>query len=207
MKREINPSDTSRATAFEMWMSSQQPMVTVFKTIDITRIVKLSHKTGFKFNMLMCYCIGKAANRIPEFLVLPENDKLMKYDKIGINVIVPKAQGGINWCDIPFDDDINEFKQNYLKLTKRASEEGEYINDFDLMIIGTSNLSEFEFDGVVNQYNNSWNNPFMAWGKYRSHWFRKYLKLSFQFHHVQMDGEQACRFLQYLQEEVDRIKI
>ena len=61
MKQEINPRETSRAYAFEMWMKAPMPMVTFFKTLDVTRLVKVSRRKGLKFNMLMCYCIGKAA--------------------------------------------------------------------------------------------------------------------------------------------------
>ena len=32
MKKEINPRETSRAAAFELWMSSPMPMVTLTKT-------------------------------------------------------------------------------------------------------------------------------------------------------------------------------
>lgn len=36
MKQEINPKDTSRAQAFELWMKAPNPMVTFFKTVDVT---------------------------------------------------------------------------------------------------------------------------------------------------------------------------
>ncbi len=61
MKREINPSETSRAQAFNYWMKSPMPMVTITKTFDVTKIYKLSKQKGYKFNMLLCWCIGKAA--------------------------------------------------------------------------------------------------------------------------------------------------
>ena len=75
MKTEINPAETSRAYAFEMWMKAPNPMVTFFKTLDVSRLVKISRRTGMKFNMLMCYCIGKAASGIPEFYLLPVDNK------------------------------------------------------------------------------------------------------------------------------------
>ncbi len=62
MKQEINPQKSNRAEAFRMWMSSPMPMVTLVKTLDISRLVKVSKKSGIKFNVLMCWCIGKAAN-------------------------------------------------------------------------------------------------------------------------------------------------
>lgn len=42
--REVNPKDTSRAKAFELWMKAPNPMVTFFKTIDVTRLVRISQK-------------------------------------------------------------------------------------------------------------------------------------------------------------------
>ena len=53
--KEVNPKETSRAYAFEMWMNAPMPMVTFFKTLNVSRLIKISRKTGMKFNMLMCY--------------------------------------------------------------------------------------------------------------------------------------------------------
>ena len=64
MKQEINPQETPRAEAFELWMSSPMPMVTLTKTFNVTGILKLSKKTGMKFNALLCWCIGKAASQL-----------------------------------------------------------------------------------------------------------------------------------------------
>ena len=50
------------------------------------------------------------------------------------------------------------------------------------------------------------NNPFIIWGKYHKGLFRTTLKLSFQFHHTQMDGAHAGRFLQSLQENIFEIR-
>ena len=61
MPQEISPSDTTRAAAFELWMQAPNPMVAFFKTLDVTRLVKLSGKKHLKFNMMLNYCIGRAA--------------------------------------------------------------------------------------------------------------------------------------------------
>jgi chloramphenicol O-acetyltransferase type A len=42
----------------------------------------------------------------------------------------------------------------------------------------------------------------VMWGKYRKHWFKTTLPVSFQFHHVQMDGGDAARFLEALQQTI-----
>lgn len=45
------------------------PMVTLMKTLDVTALVRMSRKKGYKFNMLLCWCIGKAAE--PDEGLLP----------------------------------------------------------------------------------------------------------------------------------------
>ena len=50
--KEIDPMKTSRAYAFEMWMNAPMPMVTFFRTLDVSALVKAGKKRGLKFNML-----------------------------------------------------------------------------------------------------------------------------------------------------------
>ena len=207
MKREINPQESIRANAFSMWMSSPMPMVTLVKTFDVTRLVKASKKSGIKFNVLMCWSIGKAAKDIKEFYILPEQGKLFQFDQFAINVIVENSQGDISSCDIPYSDDLEQFNHDYQKLTAQAASECKSTFLDDYMIIGTSTLVQTELDCIVNQFSGKFNNPFLAWARYRKGWFKTTLPVSFQFHHVQMDGGQAVRFLERLQKEIKTICI
>ena len=205
--REINPNETTRAYAFEMWMQAPNPMVTFFKTLDVSRLAKVSRRKGLKFNMLMCYCIGRAAAQVKEFYMLPVGGKLMKYDSIAVNTIVANSAGEVSSCDLPFSKDLAQFSSDYLRLTKQVAESG---TDHDLsaesMVIGTSALAQYEIDGAVGMYSGIFNNPFMIWGKYKRGLFKTTLSVSFQFHHTQMDGAHAARFLDLLQREIDRLK-
>ena len=81
-----------------------------------------------KFNILLCWCIGKAAKQIEEFYLLPEwlrvgdgtsgmRGKLYKYDRLAINVIVNNKEGSINSCDIPYADDLEQFREDYMTLS------------------------------------------------------------------------------------------
>ena len=205
MKREINPQETSRADAFSLWMSSPMPMVTLVKTFNVSKIVKYSKRHNMSFNMLLCWCIGKAASKMEEFYILPENGKLYHYDKLAVNVIVNNKKGGINSCDIPFCEDIKEFQDKYSVLTQSASESCESSFVDDAMVIGTSAMIATELDCIVNQYTDKFCNPMVMWGKYRKGWFKSTLPLSFQFHHVQMDGGHGAKFLEILQHTINNL--
>lgn len=205
MKQEINPKDTGRAQAFEMWMQSPMPMVTLVKTFDVTHLYKVSKRRGLKFNMLLCWCIGKAASQIEEFYLLPQQGKLFRYDSLAINVIVKNSKGGISTCDIPFSDDLTQFSHEYDALTQKAAETCSDITNEEAMIVGTSAMVETELDCIVNQYSGIFNNPFLAWGRYKHGWFKTTLPISFQFHHAQMDGGHAAQFLEELQRRMQEL--
>ena len=205
MKREINPQETSRADAFSLWMSSPMPMVTLVKTFNVSKIVKYSKRHNMSFNMLLCWCIGKAASKMEEFYLLPENGKLYQYDKLAVNVIVNNKKGGINSCDIPFCEDIRQFQDKYSVLTQSASDSCESRFVDDAMVVGTSAMIATELDCIVNQYTDKFCNPMVMWGKYRKGWFKSTLPLSFQFHHVQMDGGHGAKFLEILQHTINNL--
>ena len=207
MAREINPQDTTRAFAFDAWMKAPNPMVTIFKTLDVTNLVRLSRRKGYKFNMLMDYCVGKAASQVKEFYMLPVGDQLMQYDSIAVNTIVKNRTGEVSSCDILYTDDLDRFSSDYLKYTQEVAQT---LQDRDLsensMVIGTSAIIDTEIDGAVGMNSGIFNNPFIIWGKYRKKMFRVYLPLSFQFHHTQMDGAHAGAFLAALQKAIFDLK-
>lgn len=207
MMQEINPKETTRAYAFEMWMKAPMPMVTLIKTLDVSRLRRIGRRHSLKFNMLMCWCVGKAASQVKEFYMLPVDGKLMRYDTMAVNTIVANRDGEVSSCDIPFSEDISKFNADYLRLTRQVYESCTNHDIIDSMVIGTSALAQYDIDGAVGMYSGIFNNPFMIWGSYRRSWFKTLLTVSFQFHHTQMDGAHAARFLSLLQTEINMLSI
>ncbi len=201
----VEPNATTRGEAYALWMDAPNPMVTLFKTLGVTPLVRLSRRKGLKFNMLLCWCIGKAASGVKEFYTLPVGRELLRYDTIAVNTIVKNKNGEVRSCDVPFSDDLTQFNADYLRLTRQVSETCENHDLTDSMVIGTSAIVDTEIDGAVGMNSGIFNNPFIIWGRYHRGLFKATLPLSFQFHHTQMDGAHAGRFLQRLQETIRRI--
>lgn len=201
----VDPRTTTRAAAFELWMDAPNPMVTLFKTLDVTPLLKASQRQTLKFNMLLCWCIGMAASGIKEFYMLPVGHSLMRYDTIAVNTIVKNRRGEVSSCDIPFSADLAQFDRDYIRLTRHVAESCKNHDLPDSMVIGTSAIIDTEIDGAVGMYSGIFNNPFIIWGRYHKGLFKTTLTLSFQFHHTQMDGAHAGQFLQRLQKSIDSI--
>lgn len=203
---EVNPKETTRAAAFELWMKAPMPMVTFFKTLDVTPLRRVGRRRGLKFNMLMCWCVGRAASQVKEFYMLPVGSKLFRYDSIAVNTIVLNREGEVSSCDIPYSDDLSAFNSDYLRLTQQVAASCRNHDITDSMVIGTSTLAQYDIDCAVGMYSGIFNNPFLIWGKYRKGFFKTTLTVSFQFHHTQMDGAHAARFLDVLQKEISMLK-
>ena len=206
--REINPHNTPRGRQFEIWKNAPNPMLTFVKRLDVTRLVTISKRKHLKFNMLLCYCIGKAALAQQEFYLLPVGDKLMQFDKIAINSQVMNHTGDVSSCDIEFGGDFESYCRDYMTYTLEVANS---CIDRDLsnecMVLGTSAVIDTEIEFGGGMYSGIYNNPFIIWGRYSRRWFRYNLNISFQFHHTQMDGAHAARFLEGVQREIDNLKI
>ena len=206
MVKTVDPKETTRAMAYELWMKAPNPMVTLFKTVDVTRLVRISKRKNLKFNMLLTFCVGKAAARVKEFYMLPVGDQLVQYDALAVNTIVKNMDGEVSSCDILQTDDLEVFNRDYLNDTRQVAQT---CQDKDLsaecMVIGTSAIVDTEIDGAVGMNSGIFNNPFLIWGRYKKRFFRYTLPISMQFHHTQMDGAHAGKFLANLQYENDHI--
>ena len=205
---EIDPQRTNRAQQFEIWKNAPNPMLVFVKKMDVTNLIKISRRKRLKFNMLLDYCIGKAAIDQQEFYLLPMGDKLMRFDKIAINTIVKNHTGEASSCDIEFTKDFEKYKHDYLRYTEQVAKS---CKDRDLseecMVIGTSAIVDTELEFAGGMYSGIYNNPFIIWGKYSKHFFKYYLNISFQFHHAQMDGMHAARFLNNLQQIINTLRV
>ena len=145
----IDPKTTARAEAFDLWMDAPNPMVTFFKTLDVTPLLKLSRRRGCRFNMLLCFCVGRAAVGINEFYTLPVGRELWRYDSIAVNTIVKNKRGEASSCDVPFSDNLVQFNEAYLRLTRETIESCENHDLPDSMVIGTSAIVDTEIDGPL----------------------------------------------------------
>lgn len=208
MKKPVDASAIGREEASTLWLHSVMPMVTVTKTVKVSRIVRLARKHGLKFNALLCYCIVKTASEIPEFHNTLEQEQFFTYDTMAVQVIVYSHSGRLRFCDVPYSGSLQQFLSDYAKYTRMVFDSDEHHLFTDRAVVGTSALPGMEIDSVVNQYLGTWNNPFLVWGRYRREFlFRYHLPISLQFHHVLMDGSHVVRFFNGLQKNIDCLSL
>lgn len=208
MKKIITPAEAGREAEYGYWIDNRMPMVHLTTTFDVTRLVRLCRKQKrLKMNMLMCYCIVRAAQQVKEFHTLISGRDIIWSDRINVQTILKDKQGQLRFCDLPYTENLDEFVENYYRIGKEVWEKCEHHLDEEALFVGTSCLSTtLPLDSVSNQCNESFMNPFLMWGAYRKQFPWRYkLSMSLQFHHVQINGGEACRFLEILQNEMNSL--
>jgi len=204
MIKEITAAEAGRQAAYDMWTQSMLPMVSVTVTFDITHLLQVSKDRGFRVNALLCYCIGRAANQIKEFHTLVLDKKFYWSDRIAVRPVLKDKNGALRTCDLEIEDSLEEFIKKYDVLTKEVWEKCESYSVDEAISIGTSCLStSLVIDSMTNQYCEKMPNVYLGWGAYREEaQHKKTLSVSMHFHHVQMDGDVACAFMELVQEEM-----
>ena len=200
--KELKPEDTSRAVGYSYFIDAPQPTVTLFKTMDITHLMRFARR-GERLNAMLCYTAGRAALQVPEFRLRVERRRLYELEPpYAVSFVSPTRTGGVAICAVPVDGDYAAFRQQYTERGAAAYEDASALSYAEEVVLGTSAMVETVLDGIVNLYSEAFCNPFLCWGRYEKHLFRTVLKASFQFHHTQMDGAHACRFLEAWQKEI-----
>ena len=120
-----------------------------------------------------------------------------------VNTIVKNRLGEVSSCDVPYSDDLARFNSDYLRLTRHVAEDCKNHDLTESMVIGTSAIIDTELDGAVGMNSGI----FIIWGRYHRGLLKTTLTMSFQFHHTQMDGAHAGRFLALVQENIRTMKI
>ena len=202
--KEVNPALTSRAQSFALFASAPMPMLTVFKTLDVTKAVKKAKRRKVKLNALLCHAVYLAAKDINEMHYLVKDGKLFFSKELSVGLVVKGKDGKLLNCDVPASENFSVFYSDYNRVIEKALEENEPQEDTERVSIGTSAILTGSIDGLVNLYSPAFTNPFLVWSKYENKFLRKKLKVSFQFHHAQLDGAEAVLFLENLQKVLSK---
>lgn len=206
MIKQIDPKDTSREKAFEFWRHSPTPMVTVSRTLDVSHLLNISRKHKYRFNMLMCWCISRAASMLEQFYIFPAHESLIFSDSLAVSTVIQTLDGNLCHCDVPLCYSVDLFNREYMMLTRHVQNTCKPYDISDsYAVIKTTAFPNHELDSFEDAYSVVDSRPSLVWGKYRKRLFKTTLPVFFRFHHGQMDELHALTFLDLLQKEIDKV--
>lgn len=194
-----------RKNHFEYFNSLAYPYVGLTVNVDITDLLKTIKAKGLPFFLSICYCVSRAANRVPEFRQRILNNQIIEYDDCLTSHTVALSDGTYCYCDL----DSNRSFEDYICYAAYEQEKAKQKNSIDenaddaLGKIFISTIPWVSYTALINPTPvPADSNPRITWGKYFMQNEKVLLPVSVLCHHALVDGLHISRFYDFLNEEI-----
>lgn len=194
-----------RKNHFEYFNSLAYPYVGLTVNVDITDLLKTIKAKRLPFFLSICYCVSRAANRVPEFRQRILNNQIIEYDDCLTSHTVALSDGTFCYCDL----DSNRPFEDYICYAAYEQEKAKQKNSIDenaddaLGKIFISTIPWVSYTALINPTPvPADSNPRITWGKYFMQNEKVLLPVSVLCHHALVDGLHISRFYDFLNEEI-----
>ena len=205
----VDPRATTRAAAFDLWMDAPNPMVTFFKTLDVTPLVRFVKQRGMKFYPAMIWVVSRVINAHEEFkLGWDQDGNLIRWDFVSPSYAhFHPEDGNFTKLVTPYMEDLPAFHARFLEDREKYRElrgvvEGQPTNHFDVSCLPWVRYRHFDVH-VFDQ--GDFLAPVVTWGKYEAEGGRLVMPLTMNIHHAAADGFHLSRFFTEVQELTDSL--
>ncbi|MDO4493116.1 MAG: CatA-like O-acetyltransferase [Clostridia bacterium] len=207
-----------RRELFEHFSEMYFPFVQVTSQVDITGLYARVKAERLPFFLSFVFCLGRAANRVPELRQRIRNGGIVEYDGCGLSYTVAAPDGTYRYCnircDLPFDRYLAEAKE-----AQRIAEQNPHLTEDEdpESCFYLSSLPWVDFTGISLPFpDNRFSVPSFMMGKYRESLvpaerdgtviFEKHMTMPvcIQVHHALADGRHIGLFFEGLTEELKR---
>lgn len=196
-----------RKNHFEYFNSLAYPYVGLTVNVDITDLLKTIKAKRLPFFFSICYCVSRAANRVPEFRQRILNNQIIEYDDCLTSHTVALSDGTFCYCDL----DSNRPFEDYICYAAYEQEKAKQKNSIDenaddkLGKIFISTIPWVSYTALINPTPvPADSNPRITWGKYFMQNEKALLPVSVLCHHALVDGLHISKFYDFLNEEIFR---
>ena len=194
-----------RKNHFEYFNSLAFPYVGLTVNVDITDLLKTIKAKKLPFFLSICYCVSKAANRVPEFRQRILNNQIVEYDYCLTSHTVALNDGTYCYCDL----DSNRSFEDYIRYAVNEQEKAKQRNSINeeaddiLGKIFISTIPWVSYTALINPTPvPADSNPRITWGKYFTENEKVLLPVSVLCHHALVDGLHISKFYDFLNKEM-----
>ena len=204
--KTVKVKDFVNQKEYKHFFNAPLPICNLTTQIDVTKLWKL--KKHHKFNCMMCFCVQNAGQKhnLCHFDI-KDKDNLIYYDNVVSNCVVKTKNDTLQYISMPYEDNFLEYEKNYENLRKKSFENSKsYIID-DCAVIATSAIINVDVISYSSAYTSDFLRPFLLWGKVQKKGFKRFLNISFRFHHSIFAGRDVGDYFNLLQKEINNFKV
>lgn len=204
----LNMETYKRKSHFEYFCSLSYPYVGLTANVDITSLLARIKAENLPFFLTICYCVSKAANRVPQFRQRIFNGKIIEFNCCPVSHTLALEDETYCYCTLPVQLPFSEFlvkaKQAQETARKDHSIQEEENEVLDKLFIST--LPWISYTSLIQPVPMpADSNPRITWGKYFSQGNQILLPVSVLCHHALVDGMHIANFYRFLEEEMSQL--
>ncbi len=108
-QRNVDQVVWPRADQFRFFRGYAKPHYAVTSRLDISRLIARRRSDGISPYRACLFAIGSGIHAVPELRMRFRGDTVTEYDRIGLSMTVPLADGNFRYAYVPFDPDFAAF--------------------------------------------------------------------------------------------------
>lgn len=203
--RRIDMETYPRKKHFAYFDGMAYPYVGVTVNVEITAMLAMVRERKLPLFLTLCYCVARAANRVPEFRQRIVEHQIVEFDACPTSHTVALPDGTYCYCDLESGMPFEAFIPYAVEAQERAKARNSIDEDagdvLDKLLIST--LPWLSFTALINPTPvPADSNPRITWGKFFEQDGRTLLPVAVLCHHALVDGLHIARFFDFLNEEM-----
>ncbi len=203
--RVLDRENYPRKQHFEYFNGMANPYVGVTVRVDVTEWVAAVKEKGLPFFLSFCYCVSRAANRVPEFRQRIAGGQILEYDNCRTSHTVALEDGTYCYCtldaSLPFEEYLPYAERAQEAARKKRSIEEEAGDSREFFFLST--VPWLSYTALVQPTPSpADSNPRITWGRFEEQGGRLLMPVSVLCHHALVDGLHIAWFYDCLNEEL-----
>lgn len=201
----LNMETYKRKNHFEYFNSLAFPYVGLTVNVDITDLLKTIKEKKLPLFLSICYCVSKAANRVPEFRQRILNNQIVEYGYCLTSHTVALNDGTYCYCDLDSNRSFEDYICYAINEQEKAKQRNSIHEEADDILgkIFISTIPWVSYTALVNPTPvPADSNPRITWGKYFIQNEKVLLPVSVLCHHALVDGLHISKFYDFLNKEM-----
>ncbi len=201
----IDMSNDPRRSHFEYFSKMADPYLGVTVQVTVDGFVQHCKENHHPFFLSFLYCIGQAANEIPELRRRISGEQVIEFESCDTSHTVMRDNDTYAYCRLntmqPFESYIAQamVSQEQAKQSGTLDEEGDPIS-----LLFISSMPWLHYTALVQPTPRpADSNPRIIWGRYASVNGRLVMPVTLLVNHALVDGLHVARFYAALERRID----
>lgn len=204
----LNMDTYPRRAHFDYFRSLAYPYAGLTVEVDITEFLSAVKAKGLPFFLSLCWCVGQAANSVPQLRQRILDGKIVEFDRCPTSHTVALPDGTYCYCTLEVGRPFFDYLPYAAAAQEAAKTQGSIEESAEeaLSLFFVSTLPWVSYTGLVQPVPcPADSNPRITWGKYRAAEGRTLLPVSILCHHALVDGRHIAAFYDALTERLSAV--